>query len=165
MHRKHSFLYIIGDFALNRTREWQSWKPGKYLLLYYYARDWRRKQNTTMMWRPLLNYNNIIILFVPQCVATSDGPCRRRNGVRAQMALSASSPSNRLDVLAVGEYLAVFIPGDHVRVALVQTARHKTRTRQLGRSPRPSRRRCHRARPSIELSRTRYRSTTPFTYV
>jgi len=54
----------------------------------------------------------------------------------AQMALSASSPPHRPDVLAVGEYLAVFVPGYHALVALVRAARHKTRTRQLGRSPR-----------------------------
>lgn len=35
------------------------------------------------------------------------------------MALSASSPPNRADVLAVGEYLAVFLPGDHALVAFV----------------------------------------------
>lgn len=102
----------------------------------------------------LINYHDNI-LFVSHHAASSGGTTVRLNGVLAQMALSASSPSNRPDVLAVGEYLAVFIPGDHARVALVRTARYKTRTRQLGRSPRPGGRRstvsiAH-ARPSIKL--------------
>lgn len=104
----------------------------------------------------LINYHdNILSVFYH--ATSSGGTTVRLNGILAQMALSASSPSNRPDVLAVGEYLAVFIPGDHASVVLVRTVRYKTRTRQLGRSPRPGDR-CSsvvtaHARPSIKLKK------------